>query len=190
MTKHKTATCSVCRRKLNADSDCFYTLEGKEACLSCWEREFEGASKLVKFSPNKTEHFLLTKHFGVTGKGDMILTGYPEPIKTQSWKKVDGWRARTEWKYLPEFLEIVSGWVTNIPDEFCQRKKELISFFQTLESRKLTPPCTLYWIIGATSNAFSSSSAIILNRKDVEKIEKWLDKELNLDIKLLQTMFA
>ena len=167
------------------DENGFDSLKNEVFCENCYYNGMESATKMVMFSPEGSEEYTFDEDFNYTDLGADI----PEPIKKIEWKNTDGWRGYTTWKLEKGFIELVEGWITEIPDETTKRKAELSEYFNDLKSGKLIPPVAIYWIFGTTSNVFSQSSAIIIRKEDKKELEKWL-LSINGGLKEFQNKFS
>ena len=100
---------------------------------------------------------------------------YYKPIKEEKWVNTGGYRGHTDWVLNDGFVEYSEGWVTGHPDETTKRKSELSELYDDLRTGKLVPPVTIWWVFGVTSNIFSTASSIIIKKKDMKKLDKWLE---------------
>lgn len=181
----KKQKCSLCEEVIENEDETFYTKEGNEACIACYERASESASKIVKFSPDGTnEQFYYSEDFDFNEDGG----GSTTPIKEQKWVQSDGWRGYTDWEYEDGFIELVDGWVTSMADDTTRRKIDLSKYFDDMFSGEIIPPCDIYWLFGNTSNVFSTASTIVIRDGDQDLINDWL-KEVSGGLKDLQEKF-
>jgi len=142
-----------------------------------YEYMWENPSTIFEIGPNGVITLKFNNSFGMMDMdedGEMSLK-MPEPIKEEKWANTGGYHGHTDWVLNNGFVKYSEGWVTGYPDETTKRKAELSELYDDLRTGKLVPPVTIWWVFGVTSNIFSTSSSIIIKKKNMKKLNKWLE---------------
>lgn len=177
--------CIFCDEEINEEVDSYFiTNEGDYSCEACYEEGFDSASKLYIFEPDNTEEVepvYFDNYFIYSGDD----TG---PVLKQKWVATDGWRGYTDWEIDSDYETIADGWVTSWLDDTTSYKMTGAKLFEKLVRGEISPPITIHWLFGTTSNVFSTASEIIVAKDDIDEFKQWLIS-IGFDSKELERSF-
>jgi hypothetical protein len=168
-----------------------WSRDGRLFCYACFENGEQYASRVIEIEPNldAATSAITTTVFDedfnyyttYTDNSETETYGcdedsYPVPIKSQGYQRTDGWRGYSTFEYLDDYESVASGWVTGFSDETTRRKADINDLLKDLYDGMLVAPCTLYVVMGITSNIFSQTCDVVVASQDAELLDKWLEE--------------
>jgi hypothetical protein len=173
--------CFSCDENINISQDNYYDAqwgkhEGQSCCYACYENAQQYTSCLVRIAADGIETVKFDENFIFCGDEycDTAPSWFFVMVKERTWKRTDPWRGYYQTTLKNGFTRLGYGWLTGYPDSTVGHKLYACDFSNWIRHHHSILPAPLYWLFEPTSNVFSTSSEIIVDKPDYDAIAEVL----------------